>query len=318
MALARAADAHGYPPVNGTVALRQAVIQYLASRWRAAGLTDASVTVSIGAKEAVGWLPVLLGVQPGDTVVIPAVAYPTYAVGALMAGATPVPAATPDEVAGLAPKLVWTNWPANPTGAVATAAETRAWVDYARRRGAVLAADECYGEFGWDAEPVSVLDPAANGGSLDGVLGVYSLSKRSNLAGYRAGFIAGDPALVAGLLELRKHLGMMVPGPVQAAMTALLGDQAHVEDQRARYARRRALLAAALAGAGFRVDQSEGGLYLWATRGEPGRATVDWLAARGILAAPGDFYGELGRDHVRIALTATDERIQAAADRLAA
>jgi succinyldiaminopimelate transaminase len=317
-ALAEAADAHGYPQVWGTPELRRAINAYLESRWGADGLTEPAVTPVIGTKELVAWLPTLLGIGPGDTVVVPAAAYPTYEVGALMTGATGVAAASPAEAADVTPALVWTNSPSNPTGAVDSLAETRAWVAYARAAGAVLAADECYGEFGWTAEPVSVLHPDANGGSLDGIVAAYSLSKRSNLAGYRAGFVAGDPELVAGLVGLRKHLGMMVAAPVQAAMAVLLGDQAHVADQRARYAARRATLAAALTGQGFRIDRSEAGLDLWATRGEPGRVTVDWLADRGILVAPGDFYGQAGRDHVRIALTATDERIAAAAERLAA
>ncbi|MDR1512426.1 MAG: succinyldiaminopimelate transaminase [Propionibacteriaceae bacterium] len=316
-ALARAADSPGYPQVWGTPALRQAIIGYLGSRWGAAGLTEEGVTPVVGTKELVAWLPTLLGLGPGDTVVIPAVAYPTYAVGAIMVGATVVPAATPEEVADVAPALVWTNSPSNPTGAVDDVARCRAWIEYARAKGAVLAADECYGEFGWTAEPASILHPDANAGSLDGLVAAYSLSKRSNLAGYRAGFAAGDPELVTGLVGLRKHLGMMVATPVQAAMVALLGDQAHVIEQRGRYAARRRVLAAALKAAGFRVDLSDGGLYLWATRGEPGRATVSWLADRGVLVAPGDFYGDAGADHVRVALTATDERVAAAADRIA-
>jgi succinyldiaminopimelate transaminase len=213
--------------------------------------------------------------------------------------------------------MVWTNSPSNPTGRVANAGETRAWITYCRERGALLVADECYGEFGWDAEPVSALDARVNGGDVTGIVGAYSLSKRSNLAGYRAGFIGGDPAVVSQLLEVRKHLGMMVSTPVQAAMTVLLGDDEHVQLQRDRYASRRRVLSAALVGAGYRIDHSAAGLYLWATRGEPGRLTVDRLAGLGILAAPGDFYGTAGNDHVRIALTATDERVHAAAARLA-
>ena len=181
----------------------------------------------------------------------------------------------------------------------------------------MLASDECYGEFAWDAPAFSVLDPAINGGTLDGLLAAFSLSKRSNLAGYRAGFVAGDADLVGELLSVRKHSGLMVAGPVQAVMTAMLADTAHVEQQRERYLARRAVLRPALEAAGFRIDDSEGSLYLWATRGEDCRATVDWLAERGILAAPGDFYGAAGRQHVRIALTASDERIAAAAARLA-
>ena len=214
------------------------------------------------------------------------------------------------------PKLIWINSPANPHGAILSAGQTRDWVRYARSMGAVLAADECYAEFAWDAEPVSVLDPAVNDGEPTGVLALHSLSKRSNLAGYRAGFVAGDPDIVGELVATSKHLGMMVPGPVQEAMRVLLADQTHVTEQRGRYLARRRVLAEALVGAGFRIDHSEGSLYLWATRGEDCRASVDWLAERGILVAPGDFYGAAGRRHVRVALTATDERIAAAVSRL--
>ncbi len=315
-ALAAASDAHGYPLTWGTPALRQAINGYLMSRWGAPDLTERGVLPVIGTKELVGWLPTLLGLGAGDTVVIPATAYPTYAVGAAVAGCRVVTAETPDDVAGERPALVWTNSPSNPTGRVADAGETSAWISYCRERGALLVADECYGEFGWDAEPVSVLDERLNGGDVTGIVGAYSLSKRSNLAGYRAGFIGGDATVVSQLLEVRKHLGMMVPAPVQAAMTVLLGDDEHVRVQRGLYEARRQALSTALLAAGYRIDHSQAGLYLWATRGESGRATVDRLADLGILAAPGDFYGTAGNDHVRIALTATDERVAAAAARL--
>jgi len=315
-ALAAAADSPGYPTVWGTPELRAAIIGYLQARWAAVGLSERHVSPVIGTKELVAWLPTLCGVHPGDTIVIPEVAYPTYAVGAVMAGARVVPAASPDQVADETPVLVWINSPSNPTGRVEGVDQIRAWIGYARTKGALLAADECYGEFGWTAEPVSVLDARVNGGTTEGLLAAFSLSKRSNLAGYRAGFIAGDTDIVMGLVGLRKHLGMMVAAPVQAAMTALLGDQDHVAVQRQRYLARRTQLAAALVAAGFRVDDSEAGLYLWATRGENGRATTAWLAERGILVAPGDFYGPAGVDHVRIALTASDERIAAAAARI--
>jgi len=315
-ALAEAANAHGYPAVWGTPQLRAAIISYMRTRWSAPELADRNVLPVIGTKELVGWLPTLLNLGAGDTVVIPAAAYPTYAVGAVMVGARVVTAANPDDVADESPALVWTNSPSNPTGQVDDLARTKAWVEYARAKGAVLAADECYGEFGWDAEPVSVLDERVNGGSLEGLLGAYSMSKRSNLAGYRAGFVVGDESVVMELLALRKHLGMMVPTPVQAAMTVLLGDHQHVDQQRARYAARREVLSKALVAAGFRIDDSQAGLYLWATRGENGRLTSHWLAERGIIVAPGDFYGTAGADHVRIALTATDDRIAAAASRL--
>jgi aspartate/methionine/tyrosine aminotransferase len=158
-----------------------------------------------------------------------------------------------------------------------------------------------------------VLHPTVCQGSPVGLLSVHSLSKRSNLAGYRAGFVAGDPDLVRELLAVRKHAGLMVPWPVQEAMRIALGDDAHVEAQRARYARRRALLRTAFGSAGFRFEHSQGSLYLWATRDEPCWDSVEWLAQRGILVAPGDFYGAAAGQHVRIAMTATDERVAAAA-----
>jgi len=276
------------------------------------------VLPSIGSKELVAWLPTLLGLGPGDTVVHPEVAYPTYDVGARLAGAIPFPA---DGLASLGPArvgLVWLNSPANPTGRVLPVDHLRKVVAWARERGAVVASDECYAELGWDPDlpPVSLLHPDVCGGSYDNLLALYSLSKQSNLAGYRAAFAAGDPRLVARLREVRKHAGMMVPAPVQAAMVAALGDDAHVAEQRARYAVRRGALLEAFTGAGFRVEHSQAGLYLWATRDEDCWATVADLARDGILVAPGSFYGRSGGRHVRIALTATDERVQAAAARL--
>ena len=314
---ASAADWAGYPTTWGTPALRAAIRTYLATRW-SVDVPDAGVLPVIGTKELVAWLPILLGIGAGDTVVFPETAYPTYEVGARLAGATPVASDDPDAMAGLRPRLIWLNSPANPHGAILPPERLRAWVASARACGAVLASDECYGEFGWDADPVSVLHPGVCGGRPEGLLVLHSLSKRSNLAGFRAGFVAGDPAIVAELLEVRKHAGMMVPGPVQDVMALLLGDQAHVEEQRERYLRRRRILRGALEASGFTIKHSEGALYLWATRGEDGRTTIDWLAERGILAAPGDFYGPSARRFVRLALTASDERIAAAASRLTA
>lgn len=315
-ALCDAGDAPGYPQTWGTPELRAAIIGYLSSRWGARGLDDRGVLPVIGTKELVAWLPTLLGLGAGDTVVIPGTAYPTYDVGARLAGATVVASDDPATLATLQPRLVWINSPANPHGRILDAAETRAWIEAAREVGAVLAADECYGEFGWEAEPVSVLRDDLCGGTHEGLLAVHSLSKRSNLAGYRAGFVAGDAALVAELLEVRKHAGMMLPAPVQAAMTAALNDTGHVDLQRERYLRRRAMLRPALEAAGYRVEFSEGSLYLWCTRGEDGRDSVKHLAGLGILVAPGDFYGDAGREFVRVALTATDDRIEEAARRL--
>ena len=300
----------------GTPELREGVVDWFARRWGIDDVDPDGVLPTVGSKELVAWLPTLLGVGPGDAVVFPSLAYPTYDVGARLAGAEPVPA---DSLTALGPRrvgLVWLNSPANPHGQVLPADHLAKVVAWARERGAVVASDECYLEFGWEASPVSVLDAGVNGGSLDGVLAVHSLSKRSNMAGYRAGFVAGDVSLVRRLLEVRKHAGMMVPTPVQAALVAALGDDAHIDEQRSRYASRRGALRSSLEAASFAIDQSEGGLYLWASRGEPCWDTVAWLAARGILVAPGDFYGPAGSRHVRVALTATDEHVAAAAERL--
>jgi len=311
-ALRRAADAPGYPATYGTAALREAAAGWLARRLGATDADPAGVLPTIGSKELVAALPSLLGLGPGDVVVHPQLAYPTYDIGARLCGAEPVAS---DSLVSLGPRqvaLVWLNSPSNPTGRVLPAEHLRKVVQWARERGAVVASDECYIELGWDRAPVSVLHPDVCEGSYDGLLAVHSLSKRSNLAGYRAGFVAGDLLLVRELLEVRKHAGMMVPAPVQAAMTAALSDDGHLGEQRARYAARRASLRAALVDAGFRVDHSEGGLYLWATRGEPCWDTVGWLADRGVLVAPGEFYGPAGAQHVRVALTARDERVAAA------
>lgn len=316
-ALAAASAAPGYPATHGTPALREAAVGALGRRFGVVGVDPAAVLPTIGSKELVAWLPTLLGVGPGDTVVIPELAYPTYEVGVALAGGTPVRADGLTALGPGRPALVWVNSPANPTGRVLPAEHLRKVVDWARERGAVVASDECYLSLGWDAEPVSVLHPSVSGGRLDGLLAVHSLSKSSSLAGYRAGFVAGDPTLVADLLAVRKHAGMIVPFPVQAAMTAALSDDEHVRAQRERYAVRRAILRAALLGAGFTIEHSEAGLYLWTTRGEDAWDTVSWLADRGILVAPGTFYGPAGGRHVRIALTATDERVSAAAARLA-
>lgn len=316
-ALAAASQAPGYPTTWGTPALRAAIIDYLAGRWAAEGLTDRNVLPVIGTKELVAGLPQQLGLGPDDLVVMPTTAYPTYDVGARLAGCRIQLCDDPEAVQGR-PSLIWINSPANPHGAIASESLLKRWIQFARAQGALLASDECYAEFGWASEPASVLRPDLCEGSTANLLVLHSLSKRSNLAGYRAGFVAGDGDAITELLEVRKHCGLMMPTPVQAAMAAALADQQHVEEQRTRYLRRRTVLADALIGAEFRIDHSEGSLYLWATRGEGCRATVTWLAELGILVAPGDFYGPAGQSHVRIALTATDERVDAAAGRLTA
>ncbi|MCL1868833.1 MAG: succinyldiaminopimelate transaminase [Promicromonosporaceae bacterium] len=326
MALELASDAHGYPLTYGTPALREAVVAWFARRRGVPGLDPAGVLPTVGSKELVGLLPSLLRLGAGDVVVHPAVAYPTYDVGARLAGAT---ALATDDVEEWAHRddvrLVWVNTPSNPTGAVADVEQLRRVVEAARAIGAVVVSDECYALLPWEdgLRIPSLLDPEVTGGDLTGLLVAYSLSKQSNLAGYRAAFVAGDTALVADLLATRKHLGMIVPAPVQEAMRVALGDDAHVEAQRAVYGRRREVLKGALEAAGWAVDHSEAGLYLWVRPADPedtasSRELVARLAALGILAGPGEFYGAAGGRHVRVALTASDARIATAAARLRA
>jgi succinyldiaminopimelate transaminase len=311
-----AADVPGYPTTHGPASLREAVAGSLARRF---GVTvdPVSVLPTIGSKELIAWLPTLLGLGAGDTVVIPELAYPTYEVGARLAGAEFVRS---DSTTALGPQrvaLVWLNSPSNPTGRVLPPEHLRKVIEWARERGAVVASDECYLSLSApEHRALSVLHPDVCGGSHEGLLAAHSMSKSSSLAGYRAGFVTGDPSLVAQLLEVRKHAGMMVPRPVQAAMEAAASDDAHVATQAQVYARRRTRLRAALEATGMRIDHSAAGLYLWATADEPSRTTVRRLAGLGVLVAPGEFYGPAGTRHVRVALTAPDERIDAAAERL--
>lgn len=328
-ALAAAADAHGYPTVHGTPALREAVVDWFARRRNVSGLNPDAVLPTVGSKEMVAWLPFFLGLKPGDVVVRPSVAYPTYDIGAQLVGATPIAADDLDELDATTRakvRLVWLNSPGNPTGEVRSAERLKKVVDQARAQGAVVASDECYAEMGWDAwdaqrgaEAVpSVLDERVSGGDVSGLLAVYSLSKQSNLAGYRASFAAGDPVLIANQVNARKHAGMIVPAPVQAALRIALGDDAHVQAQKDLYRGRRERLLPALRHFGLDIQHSEAGLYLWSTAGEDTWTTVDRLAERGIVCGPGVFYGRRGEGFVRIALTATDERVDAAVERLLA
>ncbi|MDO5634299.1 MAG: succinyldiaminopimelate transaminase [Micrococcus sp.] len=338
-ALTQAADAHGYPTTHGTPALRHAVAAWFARRRGTAGLGPAAVLPTVGSKEFIAWLPTLLGLGPGDVVVRPAVAYPTYDIGALLAGAEAVAADSLDELdegVRARVRLVWTNSPSNPTGAVLDADALRRIVDDARGLGAIVAGDECYAELGWGrwddtrhggtgSTVPCILAPEVSGGDLTGLLSVYSLSKQSNLAGYRAAFAAGDPALIATLVNTRKHAGMIVPAPVQHAMTVALGDDDHVIEQKDRYRARREQLQTALTTAGYVVDHSEAGLYLWTRRAETDPATASaqdsWdllgeLAQLGIVAGPGVFYGEAGHGYVRVAITASDADVAEAVRRL--
>ncbi|GAA1056719.1 succinyldiaminopimelate transaminase [Agromyces luteolus] len=321
-ALAAAADAHSYPATAGTTALRRAIVDWYARRRGVEGLETDGVLPTIGSKELVALLPFFLGVGAGDAVVHPMAAYPTYEMGAIFAGAEAVASDDPAEWPANT-RLVWLNSPGNPDGRVLGVPELRRAVERARELGAILVADECYAELGWE-EPwhegavPSVLDPAVTGGDPSGVLAIYSLSKQSNMAGYRAAFVAGDPALIVRLTKVRKHAGLMVPAPLQAAMAVALADDEHVREQKARYRARRDLLRPALEDAGFRIDRSEAGLYLWATEGRDAWESIGRLADLGILAGPGHFYGPHFPQHVRLSLTATDERIGRAADRLRA
>ena len=316
-ALAAASDSPGYPAAAGTPALREAAACWLARRHGVRVDPDAVLPL-IGTKELIASLPTLLGLGPDDLVTYPRLAYPTYHVGALLAGARPLAADGTLELGPERVRLAWLNSPSNPTGQVLPAEHLRKVAAWARERGTIVASDECYLGFGWDATPVSVLHPDACDGSHQGLLAVHSLSKRSNMAGYRAGFVTGDPRLIRDLLEIRKHAGLLPPAPIQAAMAAALADDEHAEAQQARYAARRGRLRPALEAAGWLVTHSEAGLYLWASN--PAHdcwGSVRTLAAAGILVAPGEFYGQAGRRHVRVALTATDERIDAAVTRLA-
>ena len=320
-ALIEAADSPGYPPTIGTPALRQAACEWFERR-RGATVTEDEILPVIGSKEIVAMLPSLLGLGAGDAVAIPAVAYPTYDVGARLAGAEPVASDDPADWPANT-RLIWLNSPGNPHGYVLSTDRLREIVAWAREHGAVIAADECYAELPW-AEPYvsggvpSLLADGVCGGDHAGLLVTYSLSKQSSAAGYRAALLAGDAELIGPIREIRKHSGMMIPGPVQAAMAVLLGDDAHVAERRERYGRRREVLARAVQGAGLELDpDTAAGLYLWARAEIDSMKLVDLLAERGILVAPGSFYGPRGEGHVRMALTASDERIDAAAARLA-
>ncbi|MGP9724617.1 succinyldiaminopimelate transaminase [Corynebacterium sp. AOP40-9SA-29] len=321
LALAESAGAPGYPQTVGTPALRAAIVAALGRRFGVTGVGEDAVLPVVGTKEAIAWLPFLLGVTPGQTVVIPELAYPTYEVGAKLAGAEVLRSDSLVALGPQAPAMIFINSPANPHGKVLGVEHLRKVVEFARERDVVVVSDECYLGLGWNSDdsgaPVSVLDPRVCDGDHTNLIAVHSLSKTSNLASYRSGFLAGDRDLIAELLSVRKNAGLMMPGPIQAASVAAFEDDGQEILQKERYRKRRELLSAAVEVAGLRIDHSEAGLYLWATEGRPCRETVDRLAGLGILVAPGEFYGPSGAEHVRIGLTATDEQIVTAARRLA-
>lgn len=305
-ALREAANSPRYPVTMGTPELRATITEWARVNLGATG--EFGVLPLIGSKEFVAWLPTFLTSQ---SVLYPKVAYPTYLVGAMIAKSEAIPVDI-DAAQWPAADLAWVNSPSNPSGRVHSESEFRAAIDWSRKSGGVLVSDECYLEFGTHVTPQSILN-FTNGDNRN-ILAVHSLSKRSNLAGYRAAFVVGDPSLIAEILEVRKHAGMMVPLPVQKAMIAALSDKDHVAEQRARYNDRKARLIPALKAAGFTIDFSDAGLYLWATRNEDCWESVAWLADLGILATPGSFYGDT--THIRIAMTATDQEIDSAAARI--
>lgn len=320
LALAESAAVPGYPQTKGTPRLREAIVGAMARRFGVEGLdAERDVLPVIGTKEAIAWLPTLLGLSSDHTVMIPELAYPTYEVSAKLAGASVVRSDSLLSVGPQTPALIYLNSPANPHGQVLGVEHLRKFVEFARQRGTIIVSDECYLGLGWEGQrPVSILDPEVCEGDFTNLIAVHSLSKTSNMASYRAGWLAGDGELTQELLEIRRHAGLMNPGPIQAAMVTALEEDGHEHVQKELYRARREQLRAALENAGFTIEHSEAGLYLWATEGRDGRETVARLAQLGILCAPGDFYGPKGSKHVRVGLTATDEKIEAAVQRLAA
>lgn len=316
-ALNQAGNAPGYPATAGSADLVHAMVSWWQTERQASRVSSDSVLPVIGSKEAVALVPLLLGVGRDDAIVYPSIAYPTYHVGALVCGAEPVAADDPEKWPENT-ALVWINSPRNPTGEVWGVDHLRAIVEAARARGVVLVSDECYGLLGSPDAPIapSVLSDEVTAGDYTGVLALHSLSKQANMAGYRAAFLAGDSDLVRRLLEVRRHVGLMVPEPIQAAVAAALHDTESVALQRDIYARRRDLIRSAFADAGWQIDHSEAGLYLWATRHEAADVSVMELAKRGLLVTPGHFYGEAGRQHIRISLTVSDEHAAAVRGRL--
>jgi succinyldiaminopimelate transaminase len=326
-ALLDLADAHGYTPASGTVAFREAARDWMIRRLAAPAdlIAVNDVVPLVGTKEMLTLLPTLLGLGEGDEIAVPDPSYPSFPVGAILAGATPYHLPI-GEMPRPGTKLVWVNSPSNPTGEIVAGDYLRALVAWARQNDSLIVADECYIEFHWDDADrcVSVLSEEVNGGSLENIFAIYSMSKRSNLAGYRVGFMTGDPRPLPNIKRLRDYLGLMVPTPILGAATAALRDDEHVEAQRLIYAERAARMTEALEAAGFQVDLARAGLFLWATEGKSSYESAKWFAERGIAVTEGASFGPAGEKYVRIALTSTQldaaiERIiPASADEVAA
>ncbi len=307
-ALQKSSDSPRYPVTAGTKELQDAIRSWATNHLGASGNFD--ILPVIGSKELVAWLPTIL---QSKKVIYPNIAYPTYLVGALLAQAEPI-SVDIDATTWPQADFAWINTPSNPTGRVHSESELRAAVKWVRENDSILVCDECYIDFGDTTTPTSLL--RYTDGDNSNILVVHSLSKRSSMAGYRGAFLIGDTKLIAQIREIRKHAGMMVPLPIQSAMVAALSDESHVAVQRERYNARRAKLSPALIAAGFKIEESAAGLYIWCTRSEDCWKSVEWLAKLGIVATPGSFYGELGSSHIRIAMTATDAQISDAAERI--
>ena len=314
-ALALGTSARGYPPSIGTAALRAAAARWMQRRLGATVDPDTQLAACVGTKEFVASIPGYLHLRDPsrDTVLYPIVSYPTYEMGATLAGLRAVPYARLADIdeadAGRALAL-WVNSPGNPTGELSDLAEAAAW---GRARGVPVLSDECYAEFSWAAGPTTILRSG-----VAGVLAVHSLSKRDNFAGARIGFYAGDSELVWYLREVRKHAGLMPAGPVQQAAIVALDDDAHVDRQRERYVRRLERLRAVLGACGYPASLPDGAFYLWVAvpGGDAWGAALDLARQAGIVVSPGEFYGPAGTDHIRVAAVQPDERIDLAARRV--
>jgi succinyldiaminopimelate transaminase len=319
-----AADSRGYPPSIGSVAFRESAAAWL-HRFLGVDIGVDAVAACIGTKELVAGIPLWLRLRTPerDTVLYPEISYPTYEMGAVLAGCRAVPVPVDGDwtldLSAIDPAdaeralCLWVNTPGNPAGGLDDLGAAAAW---GRERGVPVLSDECYVSFTWDGPPRTILDHGS-----DGVIAVHSLSKRSNLAGGRVGFYAGDAALVGYLREVRKHAGFMVPSPMQAAAVAALADETHVEEQRERYRSRLQALRAAFAdGLGIDVPMPGGAFYLWvpAPDGDAWALTERLAEEAGAIVSPGEFYGEAGRHHVRVAAVQPDERIALVVERLRA
>lgn len=318
--------ARGYPTSVGSLLLREAIQQWTKTRF-GVGISLEELAVCVGTKEFVATTPQWMKLRtPGrDTVLYPAVAYPTYEMGATLAGLRAVPVPLDEQwrldLSAIDPAdarralMLWVNTPGNPAGGLDDLGAVAAW---GLRHGVPVFSDECYSEFTWDGPPRTILGYGVGPDGLQGVVAVHSLSKRSNMAGMRVGWYAGDPEIVDYLREVRKHAGLMVPGPIQRAAAVALGDQDHVDAQRTRYRLRLRRFANVLQAVGAEVQMPAGGFYLWVrSPSGDGWEWTSWLAEQGgVLVSPGSFYGEDGASHVRVAMVAPMERLNVVASRL--